>query len=51
MTTTELICELRDQADVLSAGTLKNLIDMAADKIEELDERVDIMRADLRKES
>ena len=50
VTNGELIMELRDQAGVLEAGTLRNLIDLAADKIEELDERIDVMRADLRSE-
>ncbi len=48
MTNEELIMELRDEAGVLEPGTLRNLIDLAADKIEELDERVEIMKADMR---
>lgn len=50
MTNEDLIMELRDQAGVLEPGTLRNLIDLAADTIEELDERIGIMRADLRSE-
>ena len=42
--------ELRDQAGVLEPGTLRNLIDLAEHTIEELDERIEIMRADLRSE-
>lgn len=43
MTTNELICELRDWADVQGPGSLADVLNEAADKIESLDERVAIM--------
>jgi hypothetical protein len=43
MTTKEIIDELRDQADVIGPGTECNLLRVAADRLEALDERVDIM--------
>lgn len=43
MSNHELINELRDQADVLGAGTECHLLREAADAIERLDERVAIM--------
>lgn len=43
MTNTELVIELRDQAEVEGPGTLNWLLNLAADKIEEMDERIDIM--------
>lgn len=47
MTTMELICELRDQAQVLEPGTLYHLLNEAADAIETLDERVSILNAEM----
>ena len=45
------LMDIRDAHQrVLEPGTLRNLIDLAADTIEELDERIEIMRADLRSE-
>jgi hypothetical protein len=43
MDTNAIITELRDWAEVQGAGTLANILNEAADKIEELDERVAIM--------
>lgn len=43
MDTKELIMELRDWAEVQGAGTLANILNEAADRLEELDERVAIM--------
>ena len=43
MSNHDLINELRDQADVLGAGTECHLLREAADAIERLDERVAIM--------
>lgn len=43
MSNEELINELRDQADVLGAGTECHVLREAADAIETLDERVAIM--------
>lgn len=47
MTTMELICELRDQAQVFEPGTLYHLLNEAADAIETLDERVSILNAEM----
>lgn len=38
-----LISELRDWADVQGAGSLGNILNLAADRIEELDERAAII--------
>lgn len=46
MTTTELITELRDQATVDGPGTSCHLLNEAADTIELLDERLDIVSED-----
>ena len=43
MTTNDLINELRDCAAVEGPGTLNAILNEAADRIEELDERVSIM--------
>lgn len=43
MDTKDLITELRDWADVEGAGTLSAVLNEAADKIEEMDERIAIM--------
>lgn len=43
LTTDELISELRDQAEVIGPGTEYNLLMEAADRLEDLDERVAIM--------
>lgn len=43
MTTGEIVNELRDWADVEGPGTLSNVLDEAADRLEELDERVAII--------
>ena len=43
MTIPELITELHDQAGVLGEGTEKLLLNMAADVIEEQDERISIL--------
>ena len=43
LSTNDLITELRDQAGVLSPGTERNLLEEAADRLEELDEWVAIM--------
>ena len=43
MTTMELIAELRDQAEVTEPGTLYHLLQEAADRLEELDERLGIV--------
>ena len=43
MTTMELIAELRDQAEVTEPGTLYHLLQMAADRLEEQDERISIV--------
>lgn len=42
----ELICELRDQADVIGAGTECDMLRRAADVIEQQDEEIAIMAAD-----
>ena len=39
----ELICELRDQADVLGPGTECDMLRRAADVIEQQDEEIAIM--------
>lgn len=46
METHDIITELRDFAEVQEFGTLKNLLEEAADRLEELDERVAIMGAE-----
>lgn len=50
LTTTELISELWDQAEVIGPGTECNLLKLAAERLacrlEELDERVDIMQTE-----
>ena len=43
MDTNEIITELRDWAIVQGPGSLAEILNEAADKIEELDERVAIM--------
>lgn len=43
MDTNAIITELRDWAEVQGAGTLSNILNKAADRLEELDERVAIM--------
>ena len=43
MTTNEIIQDLRDKAGVEGKTTLGNLLEQAADRLEELDERVAIM--------
>lgn len=43
MDTNAIITELRDWAEVQGAGTLANTLNEAADRLEELDERVAIM--------
>lgn len=43
MTTNEIIQDLRDKAGVEGKTTLGNLLEQAADRLEELDERVTIM--------
>ena len=43
MTTNDLISELRDWAGVQGVGSLAEILDEAADRLEELDERVAIM--------
>ncbi len=43
MTTDEIIRELRAKAGVEGKSTLGNLLEQAADRLEELDERVAIM--------
>ena len=43
MTTDELIRDLRDKAEVEGKTSLGNLLNQAADRLEELDERVEIM--------
>ena len=43
MDTNEIITELRDWAIVQGPGSLAEILNVAADKIEELDERVTIM--------
>ena len=43
MTTDELIRNLRDKAEVEGKTSLGNLLNLAADRLEELDERVAIM--------
>ena len=47
MDTNTLIAELRDWAGVQGAGTLANILNEAADRLEELDERVSILNAGL----
>ena len=47
MPTLELINDLRDFAEVSGPGTLNKLLTEAADRLEELDERVDILSAEL----
>lgn len=46
MTTTELITALRDWADQMALPGRRSLVTEAADRLEELDERVAIMAAD-----
>ena len=46
MTTVELIHELRAQAEVEEPGTLYHLLHGAADRLEELEERLDIVSVD-----
>lgn len=46
METVEIINELRDFAEAQEFGTLRNILDEAADRLEELDERVAIMSAE-----
>ena len=43
METSELITELRDWAAVQGPGSLANLLQEAADRLEELDERLGIV--------
>lgn len=43
MTTDEIIQELRDKAGVEGKTTLGNLLEQAADRLEELDERLAII--------
>lgn len=43
MTTDEIIRDLRDKAEVEGKTSLGNLLNLAADRLEELDERVAIM--------
>ena len=46
MTTNELICELRDWAEVEGPGSMAAIMSEAADCIEALDERVSIMEVE-----
>lgn len=46
MTTNELICELRDWAEVEGPGSVAAIMSEAADCIEALDERVSIMEVE-----
>ena len=43
MQTSELITELRDWAEVQGPGSLGNILNEAADTIESMDERIDIV--------
>ena len=47
METSELITEMRDWAAVQGPGTLANLLQEAADRLEELDERLGIVTESL----
>ncbi len=47
MSDLELIRELRDRALVEGPGSLAAMLDAAADRIEALDERVDILSAEM----
>ena len=47
MQTNDLITELRDWADVQGAGSLANILDEAADRLEYLDERLSIIGENL----
>lgn len=47
MDNTELINELRDWAEVQGAGSLANVLNEAADRIEQLDERLSIIGENL----
>lgn len=40
MTTQEIICDLRDQAEVFGPCTIYHLLNTAADELEDLDKRV-----------
>jgi SepF-like predicted cell division protein (DUF552 family) len=42
-----LIAELRDWAEVQGAGSLGNILNLAADRIEEMDERISIVSEQL----
>ena len=47
MDNAELINELRDWAEVQGAGSLANVLNEAADRIEQLDERLSIIGENL----
>ena len=47
MQTSELVTELRDWAEVQGAGSLANVLNEAADHLEQLDERLSIIGENL----
>jgi len=47
ISTIDLVNELRDWAEVEGPGSLKTLLDLAADRLEEIDERLAIVGENL----